>query len=155
MASTAPRDVLLGYYRASLGLPPLHVTTPATDGGSSSSGRLSTSGLVAAVVVSVCVGGGGLVVVGALLVQLQRARTRSLTGKVSVFLSRGSIGLNAMHSCQLAVLPVCSTTLLLRCATSSFCCVMPSPLMLSGQAPRYRCGDHPGADRCGGVYHPV
>jgi hypothetical protein len=81
MASTGPPDVLLGYYRASLGLPPLSAAKLADEGGSGN-GKLSTSGLVAAIVVSVCVGGGGLVLVGALLVQLQRARTRSLTGKV-------------------------------------------------------------------------
>jgi hypothetical protein len=80
MASTGAPDVLLGYYRASIGLPPK--ASPLAGSGGSSSRGLSTSGLVAAIVVSVCVGGGGLVVVGALLVQLQRARTRSLTGKV-------------------------------------------------------------------------
>jgi hypothetical protein len=79
MASTGSQDVLLGYYRASIGLPP---KASSTGSGGSGTGKLSTSGLVAAIVVSVCVGGGGLVLVGALLVQLQRARTRSLTGKV-------------------------------------------------------------------------
>ncbi|KAL6760532.1 hypothetical protein V8C86DRAFT_1096930 [Haematococcus lacustris] len=80
MAATGPTPLLLSYYRASLGLPSL--TPPPGPQQPAPSSSIQKPLLIAAITVPLAVVCAVSIVAWALLIQLQRARKRSLTGKV-------------------------------------------------------------------------
>ncbi|KAJ9512484.1 hypothetical protein QJQ45_018777 [Haematococcus lacustris] len=80
MAATGPTPLLLSYYRASLGLHSL--TPPPGPQQPAPSSSIQKPLLIAAITVPLAVVCAVSIVAWALLIQLQRARKRSLTGKV-------------------------------------------------------------------------